>query len=375
MEARPVYPIGAERNYSIFDLLNNFANADYNDGQVSRLSDMHVKVGEVINFRVDSQLSPIEDGARCDAEMVKGLLYPILDSDKIALLEENPTQDVDAGYYWEKRNMAFRINAFRDREGLAFVVRMLPQQIPDLGTLGFPKDTVWKEIANLSQGLVLISGVTGSGKSTTMNSIVQKISESRSCRVITLEDPIEYIHPSSNSIISQREVGMHVDSFSGGLKSALRENPDFILVGEMRDPETISLAMTAAETGHLVLSTIHTRDVTGAITRILDSFPPEKQNNVATQMSFSLVYIIAQKLVPRLDGSGRVPAMEILRINNSVANQIRQKNLSQIYSSMETRSDEGMNTLEAHLSSLYHEGAISQEDAEYYANDMKCLNL
>ncbi|MEM9026231.1 MAG: ATPase, T2SS/T4P/T4SS family, partial [Verrucomicrobiota bacterium] len=223
--------------------------------------------------------------------------------------------------------------------------------------------------------LVLLSGVTGSGKSTTMNSIVQKIAKTRSGRVITLEDPIEYIHQNSASIISQREVGTHVASFAKGLKSALRENPDIILVGEMRDPETISLAMTAAETGHLVFSTVHARDTVGAITRIMDSFPADRQNSVSTQMSFSLAYIIAQKLIPRLDGNGRVLAMEILKINKSVSNQIRQNNLSQIYSSMETRSEEGMNTMEAHLSTLYQQGVISLEDAEFYANDAKSLDL
>ncbi|MEM7672592.1 MAG: ATPase, T2SS/T4P/T4SS family [Verrucomicrobiota bacterium] len=220
MEARPVYPVGPDRKFTIFQLLNNFTNEAYRDGHVSRISDMHAKVGEVIAFRLDTELSPVDRGGICDAAIIKSLLYPLLDPDKIRILEEDPLADIDAGYFWEEMKTAFRINAFRDRDGLAFVIRMLPVSIPDAETLGFPDERVWREITNLSQGLVLLSGVTGSGKSTTMNSLVQKIANTRACRVITLEDPIEYIHQNSASIISQREVGTHVASFANGLKRA-----------------------------------------------------------------------------------------------------------------------------------------------------------
>ena len=368
MQAEAIYPIGPNK-YSIFDLLENFTNKDFYEDELSRLSDLHVKVGEPPAFRLDHNLSPIEGVEACTEEMVKGLLLPLLREDQRAKLETQYDCDIDSGYYWHEKKMAFRINAFRDRDGLAFVIRMLPTSIPHIATIGFPTDQVWEEIVDMNQGLVLITGVTGSGKSTTMNSIVREISDRRPCRIITLEDPIEFVHPSGNALISQREVGTHMKSFAQGLKSALREDPDIILLGEMRDPETIALALTAAETGHLVLSTVHTRDATGAITRMMDSFPPERQNGVATQMSFSIAYVIAQKLVPRLDGSGRIPAMEVLKINSSIANQIRQANFSQIYSTMETRAGEGMNTLEHHLSQLFHDGIISQEDAEFYAND------
>ena len=374
MRASANYPIGPNK-YSIFDLLENFTNKEFYEDELSRLSDLHVKVGEPPSFRLDQTLSPIEGGAECTEEMVKGLLYPLLREDQRFVLENEYNKDLDSGYYWKEKKIAFRINAFRDRDGLAFVIRMHPTSIPQIATVGFPTDQVWEEIVEMNQGLVLITGVTGSGKSTTMNALVREISERRACRVITLEDPIEFIHPSGKALISQREVGTHMKSFAQGLKSALREDPDIILLGEMRDPETIALALTAAETGHLVLSTVHTRDATGAITRMMDSFPPERQNGVATQMSFSIAYIIAQKLVPRLDGSGRIPAMEVLKINSSIANQIRQANFSQIYSSMETRSGEGMNTLEQHLSQLYHDGTISQEDAEFYANYPRSLKL
>ena len=374
MQAESIYPIGTNK-YSIFDLLENFTNREFYKGEISRLSDLHVKVGEPPAFRLDHSLSPIEGGEPCTEDMVRGLLLPLLREDQRAKLDASYDGDVDASFYWQEKKMAFRINAFRDRDGLAFVIRMLPTSIPNISTIGFPSDQVWKEIVDMNQGLVLITGVTGSGKSTTMNALVREISDRRACRVITLEDPIEFVHPSGNALISQREVGTHMKSFAQGLKSALREDPDIILLGEMRDPETIALALTAAETGHLVLSTVHTRDTTGAITRMMDSFPPERQNGVATQMSFSLAYIIAQKLVPRLDGAGRIPAMEILKISSSIANQIRQANFSQIYSSIETRAGEGMNTMEQHLSQLCHDGIISQEDAEFYANDPRSLKL
>lgn len=375
MNAPTVYPIGSNRKYSIFDLLNNFANSDYHDGYLSRLSDMHVKTGEPVAFRLDNKLTAIDGGAPCTVDMIIDLLYPLLDERQIRDFEAEPTCDIDTGYYWKEMHMAFRINAFRDREGPAFVVRMLPLNIPKVSELGFSSDQVWKDITQLTQGLVLISGVTGSGKSTTMNSILREIAQARACRVITLEDPIEFIHSSSCALISQREIATHVGSFADGLRSALRENPDIILVGEMRDPETIALAMTAAETGHLVFSTIHTRDVRGAITRIMDSFPPERQSSIATQMSFAIKYIISQKLVPKLDGHGRVPAMEVLKVTNSISNQIRQANIAQIYSSMETQTHEGMNTMEKHLSELYQAGTISKEDAEFFANDLKSLDL
>ena len=375
MDAPPIYPIGTNKRYSIFDLLNNFSNTDFNDGKLSRISDLHVKIGEPPSFRVDETLTSVEGGAICTQAMVEGLLYPLLSTKQIDAIKKDPTTDIDTGFYWEERKMAFRINAFHDRDGLAFVIRMLPLSIPDIQTFGFPAKKVWEDIVQMQQGLVLISGVTGSGKSTLMNTFVKEISIRRACRIITLEDPIEYVHPSSSALISQREVGTHMKSFAQGLKSALREDPDIILLGEMRDPETIALALTAAETGHLVLSTVHTRDTTGALTRIMDCFAPERQNGVATQMSFSIAYAIAQKLIPRLDGKGRIPAMEILKVNGSVANQIRQANFSQIYSTMETASHEGMNTLEFHLSELYQKGLISQEDAVLYANDPRSLDI
>jgi len=197
-------------------------------------------------------------------------------------------EDVDAAYDWAGRQASFRLNAFTDRDGLAAVVRVLPRVVPPPSGLGFPEDRVWKEITEAQSGLVLVTGITGSGKSTTVASLLQQINRTRPVRIITLEDPIEYVLGDEAGMVSQRQVGRHVGSFAAGLRSALREDPDVIFVGEMRDRETVALALTAAETGHLVFSTLHTRDARGALSRIVDLFPAERTRELCSQISFSL---------------------------------------------------------------------------------------
>jgi twitching motility protein PilT len=222
-----------------------------------------------------------------------------------------------------------------------------------------------------------MTGITGAGKSTTIASIIHRISEKSACRIMSVEDPIEYIFPQKYSITSQRELGRDVESFGEGLKEMLRQDPDIIFVGEMRDAETISMTLMAAETGHLVFSTLHTRDATGTITRILDYFPEGRQSEVRNQMSLGLAYIICQKLVPKKDGTGRLVAMEILNNNYACANLIRTGKIEQIYSQLQTKTrnkpDEKMMTMERHLATLVKADKIDLLEAKKWANDLKCF--
>lgn len=246
--------------------------------------------------------------------------------------------------------------------------------IPKIDSIGFPNNA-WEDIIQRKHGLVLVTGITGAGKSTTIASFIDRISEIRAVRIISIEDPIEYIYQQKNSIISQREIGRDVHSFSDGLRSMMREDPNIIFVGEMRDPETISMTLMAAETGHLVFSTLHTRDVTGTITRILDYFPEGRQNEVRNQLSLGLAYVISQKLIPRKDGTGRIAAMEILNNNYATANLIRTGKVEQIYSQLQTKTQdkpgEKMITMESHLARLAHVGLIDKDEAQKWANNLK----
>jgi twitching motility protein PilT len=247
--------------------------------------------------------------------------------------------------------------------------------IPKVESIGFPNN-VWEDIVECKQGLVLVTGITGAGKSTTISSIIDRISEKKACRIITLEDPIEYLLPNKHSMVSQREVGRDVKSFSHGLRAMLREDPDVIFVGEMRDSETISMTLMAAETGHLVFSTLHTRDAIGTITRILDYFPTGRQSEVRNQLSLGLAYIICQKLIPKKDGTGRIAAIELLNNNNyACANLIRTGKVEQIYSQLQTKTrlnpDEKMTTMERHLAQLVKQDKIDLLEAKKWANDQK----
>jgi len=220
----------------------------------------------------------------------------------------------------------------------------------------------------------LFTGITGAGKSTTIASLIERINENRACRIITLEDPIEYIYSQKNSMISQREIGRDVTSFASGLRSMMRQDPDVIFVGEMRDQETVSMTLTAAETGHLVFSTLHTRDSVGSITRILDFFPEGRQEEVRNQLSLGLRYIISQKLLPRKDGKGRVVAMEILNNNYAIANLIRKNKLEQVYSQLQVKTknqvEEKMITMERHLALLVKRGVVDFLESQKWPNDL-----
>lgn len=354
--------------FSINDLLRSALDPDYFANGMPRISDFHLKVGDTVRFRLDSDLQSIPGGDVITPEVAEKLIYPLLLPQHVEKLKDSPVVDIDSGYELSEEGVNFRVNAFRDRQGLAATIRLLPQSIPDVDDIGFPIEGLGEELVHLKQGLVIVSGITGSGKTTTIASLINAINEQRAARIITLEDPVENVFLSKRSLISQREVGVHLSSFQAGLKSALRENPDIIYVGEMRDMETASLAMTAAETGHLVFSTLHTRDATGVITRILDMFPADKQNEVTNQLSLSLGYVISQQLVPRADGEGRLAAMEVLKNTTGVANLIRTGKWHQIYSTIETKGNEGMITMEQTLLDLHAQGFITRENAILHAN-------
>lgn len=360
--------------YSIIDLLRSFADPELEVNGMSRISDLHLKVGEPVRYRYDGSLEVIQGGEALTEKMIQRLIFPLISEEQRERFLSDYSEDLDAGYCWDEQQINFRLNLFRDREGMACVMRMLPKHIPEVDELGFLDDDVWQKLITMKQGLVLVTGVTGSGKSTTIASILDYINKSRKVRIITLEDPIEYVFQSQQALVSQREVGNHLKAFSQGLRSALRENPDIIYVGEIRDTETASLALTAAETGHMVLSTLHTKDVTGTFGRIIDMFPAERSSEIAAQLSFSLSYVVSQKLLNRKDGNGRVPAFEVMRNNLGMGNLIRTNKLHQVYGKIETGGKEGMNTLEQHLLDLVANGVISKEEAILHANDANIVS-
>ncbi len=349
---------------SILDMLDYFEKKG-----AMRVSDLHIKVGAPPTYRIDGDLVKLK-GQTVTTDVANQLIYPLL-SDKN--LQKFASQySVDCSYRFG--SLQFRINVFQENDGICAAIRALSLDIPKVEIIGFPND-VWKDIVSRKQGLVLLTGITGAGKSTTIASLIDRISEKRPCRIITVEDPIEYIYRQKHSIISQREVGRDVKSFVDGLRAMLREDPDIIFVGEMRDAETISMTLMAAETGHLVFSTLHTRDTTGTITRILDYFPPSRQNEVQNQLSLGLAYVISQKLVPKKDGKGRIVAMEVLNNNNyACANLIRTGKIEQLYSQLQTKTkdkpDEKMITMEKHLAMLVKDDKLDLLEAQKWANNL-----
>ena len=361
-----VYPTKELGKLSILDMLNYFEKRG-----AMRVSDLHIKVDAPPAYRIDGDLVKLK-GPTVTPQMAKQLLYPLLSNENLRKFRER--HSVDCSY--RLGSLQFRINIFRENDGIAGAIRALSLDIPKVEDIGFPND-VWKDIINRKHGLVLMTGITGAGKSTTIASLIHRISEKSACRIMTVEDPIEYIFPQKYSIISQREVGRDVESFTAGLKEMLRQDPDIIFVGEMRDAETISMTLMAAETGHLVFSTLHTRDATGTITRILDYFPAGRQAEVRNQMSLGLAYIVSQKLIPKKDGTGRIVAMEILNNNYATANLIRTGKIEQMYSQLQTktrnRPDEKMLTLEKHLAMLVKKDKVDLLEAKKWANDLKAF--
>lgn len=263
----------------------------------------------------------------------------------------------------------FRVNAFKQRGSIAIVIRIVNENIPTLEELGHPP--VLKTLAAQARGLVLVTGPTGSGKSTTLAAMINLINQERSCHILTLEDPIEYLHKHNKSIVNQREMHSDTKSFTIALRAALREDPDVILVGEMRDPETIATAITAAETGHLVFATLHTGSAAQTIDRIIDAFPAHQQQQIRVQLSVTLQGIVAQQLLPRMNGKGRIAALEILIATPAVRNIIREGKTHQLTSVIQTGLKFGMQPMDIALRDLYRRGNISYEEAMTHAIDQE----
>jgi twitching motility protein PilT len=370
---QPIYQVG-DSPLSFSQMLNYFIDPAYKRGNLSRISDMHVKTGRPVSFRIDDDLTPMPGAGPVTDEIIRYMLGILLSERHLSIaLSEESANDVDTAFEWKEHGVNFRLNIFRDRDGLAFVMRVLASNIPPIEEVGLPSEKIWQDITALKRGLVLVTGVTGSGKSTTISSLINHVNLHRKTRIITLEDPVEFLFESNSSMVSQRQIGQDVASFSDGLRSALRENPDVIFVGEIRDTETASLALSAAETGHLVFSTLHTRDAKGALSRIVDMFPSEQTKSLCLQLSFSLSFVLSQKLVPRADGNGRILAMEVLKNIPALGNLIRTGNWQQVYSTMETQSKEGMMTMEQHLLHLYQHGIITKESAIAYTNEASLI--
>jgi twitching motility protein PilT len=370
---QPIYQVG-DSPLSFSQMLNYFIDPAYKKGNLSRISDMHVKTGRPVSFRIDDDLTPMPGAAPVTDEIIRYMLGIVLSERHLSIaLSDESAEDVDTAFEWKEQGVNFRLNIFRDRDGLAFVMRVLASNIPPIEEVGLPSEKIWQDITALKRGLVLVTGVTGSGKSTTISSLINHVNLHRKTRIITLEDPVEFLFESNSSMVSQRQIGQDVASFSDGLRSALRENPDVIFVGEIRDTETASLALSAAETGHLVFSTLHTRDAKGALSRIVDMFPSEQTKSLCLQLSFSLSFVLSQKLVPRADGNGRILAMEVLKNIPALGNLIRSGNWQQVYSTMETQSKEGMMTMEQHLLHLYQHGIITKESAISYTNEASLI--
>lgn len=321
-------------------------------------SDLHLGAGTVPHLRINERLVAVGKEA-LTANSSKDLIYSILTNEQKAKFEREKELD----FAFTKEGMGrFRVNVFCQRDCVGSAIRALPMNIMSFEECGLPVKVV-ESFCKKPKGLVLVTGATGSGKSTTLASMVDWINTRRDCHIITIEDPIEYIHTNKKSIIDQREVGSDTHSFPSALKHVLREDPNVILIGEMRDLETIESALIIAETGHLVFATLHTSDSAQTINRIIDVFPARQQPQVRAQLSFVLMGVLCQQLIPRSSGKGRALALEVLVANHAIRSQIREQKTHQIYSTMQTAQKEDMQTMNQSLFGLFSRGEISREDA------------
>lgn len=327
-------------------------------------SDIHLSAGEVPALRINGEIERLAKAPRIDAEMAKRLAYSIMNEKQRTIFENRMEVDFSIGL---KQLARFRVNVFTHARGVGVVMRQIPTKVLTLEELKAPP--IFRRIAGYKKGLVLICGPTGSGKSTTMAAIIDHINKNRAEHVLTVEDPVEFVHQPIKCIINQREVGAHTHSFANALRSALREDPDVILVGELRDLETISLALTAAETGHLVFGTLHTNSAPETIDRLIDVFPHEQQSQVRTMLSSSLNAVVNQALLRHQDGKSRVAAHEIMIATPAVRNLIRENKLYQIQSILQTGKAEGMQTMEDCLKDLALRRIINRRDAVEYTGN------
>ena len=320
-------------------------------------SDLLLSGGSAPRIRVSGKLRPVEGAPVLSGEQIGTLVRTLLKPSQQTELESE--QDVDFAFSWLDR-ARLRGSAFTQRGETALALRMIPSRVPSFDELDLPPIAQW--VSELPRGFVLVTGPTGSGKSTTLASIIDRINDTRACHILTIEDPVEYVHHHKLSAVSQREIGLDSPSFDRALRSALREDPDVLLVGEMRDIESIQIALTMAETGHLVFATLHTNDAPQAIDRIIDVFPAWRQEQTKVQLAASLAAIVAQRLVPKV-GGGMVAAFEVLIATNPVRNLIREGRSNQLLNIMTTNQKEGMRTLETSLAELIVSGTIGYEDA------------
>lgn len=327
-------------------------------------SDLHLQVGLPPMLRLDGSLSPISNIKPLNEEQVESLIFAILDQDQQQILSKDKEFDFSFAFGELGR---FRVNAFHERGNLAAALRLIPNTIKTVTELGLPP--VLQSFASYPRGLVLVTGPTGSGKSTTLAALVDKINTEKSQHIITIEDPIEFTHKSKRSVIVQREVHYDTYSFSAALRSSLRQDPDVVLIGEMRDLETISAAITIAETGHLVFATLHTNSAAQSIDRMVDVFPPHQQPQIRSQLANILQGICSQRLIPAI-GGGRVVATEILVANPAVRNIIREGKSHQLDAVIQTGADQGMQTMDRTLVKLVQTGVITYDNAREYAVDL-----
>ncbi|TAN26857.1 MAG: type IV pilus twitching motility protein PilT [Actinomycetota bacterium] len=320
-------------------------------------SDLLLAGGSAPRIRVNGKLNPVEGAHPLTAEQIDEMALPLLTSGQRMIFNEQ--MDVDFSFSW--RDLArIRGSMFTQRGQSALALRIIPSKIPSFADLGLPFAA--NLVVEQPRGFVLVTGPTGSGKSTTLASIIDRINATRAAHILTIEDPVEYVHNHKMSAVTQREIGLDSPSFDRALRSALREDPDVLLIGEMRDIDSIQIALTMAETGHLVLATLHTNDAPQAVDRIIDVFPAERQEQTKVQLAASLSTIVAQRLIPKI-GGGMVAAFEVLVATNSVRNLIREGRSSQLTNVMFTGTKDGMQTLESSLAKLITDGVVSYEDA------------
>ena len=328
-------------------------------------SDLHIQVGLPPILRIDGSLVPIPNTPILTTEIVDTLIFSTLDS----MQRETLAKDKEFDYSFAFGEIArFRVNAFNEKGHLAAAFRLIPTKMPTIEELGMPQ--VISSFAEYPRGLVLVTGPTGSGKSTTLAAIINKINSEKSVHILTIEDPIEFTHKSKRSLVAQREVHYDTYSFSRALKSALREDPDVVLLGEMRDLETISAAITIAETGHLVFATLHTNSAAQSVDRMIDVFPAEQQPQIRSQLAGILMAVCSQRLVPAI-GGGRVCAAEIMVANTAIRSIIREGKTHQLDTAIQTGASEGMQTMDRTLAKLVQQGTVTYDSAREYAVDVR----
>ncbi len=330
----------------------------------SGASDLHITVGLPPMLRVTGKLSPIDELKSLTADDTERLVMSMISEDNKQVFDDEGHVDFSLGIPGIGR---FRVNAYKQRGTCGAAIRVIPFDVPNLRDLGLPQSI--EAFVDKPRGFVVVTGPTGSGKSTTLAALVELINSKRNCHVMTIEDPIEYLHKHKKAIVNQREIGEDAKSFPSALRAALREDPDVILVGEMRDLETMATAITAAETGHLVLATLHTGDAVQTIDRIIDVYPEYQQRQVRVQLAGTLEAVIAQQLIPKKDKSGRVPAVEIMVGTPAVKSLIREGKTHQLRSLIQTGARFGMQTMEQSLRSWVEQGVVSEEDALAVAVD------